>query len=53
MLGPAGAGTGRTMPALCTVDLVSVVMSNQIQPPVLELGQFDLELGAGRRRCRR
>src|SRR3954465_11123479 len=28
-----GAGTGAYQPALCTVTLVSVVMSNQIQPP--------------------
>ena len=28
-----GAGTGAYQPALCTVDLASVVMSNQIQPP--------------------
>src|SRR6476660_2955235 len=28
-----GAGVGAYQPALCTVTLVSVVMSNQIQPP--------------------
>src|SRR3977135_741194 len=28
-----GAGTGAYQPALCTVTLDSVVMSNQIQPP--------------------
>ena len=28
-----GAGTGAYQPALCTVTVVSVVMSNQIQPP--------------------
>ena len=28
-----GAGTGAYQPALCTVTLLLVVMSNQIQPP--------------------
>src|SRR4051794_15097888 len=28
-----GAGSGAYQPALCTVTLASVVMSNQIQPP--------------------
>src|SRR6478752_3907255 len=33
MLARAGAGTGAYQAALCTVTAVSVVMSNQIQPP--------------------
>ena len=33
MLARPGAGTGEYQPALCTVTLLSVVMSNQIQPP--------------------
>src|SRR4051812_40254939 len=33
MLARLGGDTGAYQPALCTVTLVSVVMSNQIQPP--------------------
>ena len=33
MFATPGAGTGAYQPALCSVTALSVVMSNQIQPP--------------------
>ena len=47
-----GAGIGAYQPALCTVTVVSVVMSNQIQPPSSN-GSRPISNSVTARACRR